>query len=214
VSGPTRIPALQGREEVNDTALTRELTGLPDEIRRVPAPPVPALRDPYTVRVANVSDAAMVAEWMNRPHLVAAWEYDWPVSRWRRHLQAQLEGEYSLPLIAALHGVDRGYLELYRAAKDSIAACYDAGPHDLGLHAAIADPEFVNRGFAPLLLPRIVASLFEIEPQCGRVMFDPDHRNTAVRRLCEYVGCRFLGEHDMTNRRMALYAFERPTSAS
>jgi hypothetical protein len=42
-------------------------------------------------------------------------------------------------------------------------------------------------------------------------MFDPDHRNTSARRLCEFVGCRFLGEYDMSNRRMALYAFERPT---
>lgn len=43
-------------------------------------------------------------------------------------------------------------------------------------------------------------------------MFDPDHRNTTARRLCEYVGCEFLGEHDTTNRRMALYALEAPTT--
>lgn len=196
------------------TVLARELTDLPDEIRRVPAPPVPVLKDPYSLRVADASDAGLVAEWMNRPHLIAAWEYDWPASRWRRHLEAQLSGSYSLPLIGGLRGVDRAYLELYRAAKDSIADRYDALPYDLGLHAAIADQQFVNRGFAPLLLPRIVASVFEIEPDCLRVMFDPDYRNTAVRRLCDYVGCRFLGEHDMANRRMALYAFERPKSSS
>lgn len=199
---------------MTDAVLARELTDLPDEIRLVPAPPVPVLEAPYTLRVADVSDAELITEWMNRPHLAAAWEYDWPASRWRRHLQAQLEGTYSLPLIGALHGVDRGYLELYRAAKDSIATHYDAHPHDLGLHAAIADQPFVSRGFGPLLLPRIVASVFEIEPDCGRLMFDPDHRNTAVRRLCEYVGCRFLGEYEMANRRMALYAFDRPTRAS
>lgn len=198
---------------MTETALARELTDLPEEIRQVPAPPVPMLKDPYSLRVAGVGDAELVAEWMNRPHLAAAWEYDWPVARWRRHLDAQLEGAYSLPLIGALHGVDRAYLELYRAAKDSIVDRYDAHPHDLGLHAAIADEQFVNRGFAPLLLPRIVANVFEIEPACRRVMFDPDHRNIAVRRLCEYVGCRFLGEHDMANRRMALYAFDRPTNA-
>ncbi len=199
---------------MTETVLARELTDLPEQIRRLPPPPVPVLKSPYSLRVAQVSDAELVAEWMNRPHLAAAWEYDWPVSRWRRYLQAQLDGTYSLPLIGALHGVERGYLELYRAVKDSIATRYDAQPHDLGLHAAIADEQFVSRGFGPLLLPRIVASVFELEPDCGRIMFDPDHRNTAVRRLCEYVGCRFLGEHDMSNRRMALYAFERPTNAS
>ncbi len=196
------------------TALARELTELPDDVRRVPGPPMPVLTAPYSLRVADLSDAELIAEWMNRPHLAQAWEYDWPVARWRQHLQAQLAGAYSLPLIGALHGVERGYLELYRAAKDSIAAHYDAQPHDLGLHAAIADQQFVSRGFGPLLLPRIVTSVFEIEPSCARIMFDPDHRNITVRRLCEYVGCRFLGEHDMANRRMALYSFDRPTSAS
>ena len=87
---------------MTDTVLARELTDLPEEIRQVPAPPVPVLKDPYSLRVAGVGDAELVAEWMNRPHLAAAWEYDWPVARWRRHLEAQLEGAYSLPLIGAL----------------------------------------------------------------------------------------------------------------
>jgi RimJ/RimL family protein N-acetyltransferase len=84
----------------------------------------------------------------------------------------------------------------------------------MGLHAAIADPPLVNRGFGPLLLPRIVASVFRAESRCQRIMFDPDHRNTAARRLCEFVGCAFLGEHQMSNRRMALYALPRPTASS
>jgi RimJ/RimL family protein N-acetyltransferase len=40
-------------------------------------------------------------------------------------------------------------------------------------------------------------------------MFDPDHRNDGARRVCEYAGCVFLGEHDMANRRVALYALPR-----
>jgi RimJ/RimL family protein N-acetyltransferase len=77
------------------------------------------------------------------------------------------------------------------------------------LHAAIADLKFVNRGIGPLLLPRVVANLFELEPRCRRIMFDPDHRNSGARRLCEFAGCEFLGEHDMSNGRMALYALRR-----
>jgi RimJ/RimL family protein N-acetyltransferase len=150
----------------------------------------------------------MVSEWMNRPHLAAAWEYDWQTPRWQQHLDAQLNGTYSLPLIGSIRGIDRAYLELYWGAKDIISRHYDAHPHDLGLHAAIADPALVHRGLGPMLLPRIVASVFASEPRCRRIMFDPDHRNTTARRLCEYVGCEFLGEHDSTNRRMALYALK------
>jgi RimJ/RimL family protein N-acetyltransferase len=192
--------------------LARQRTdGLADEVRDVPAPPMPQLAAPFAVRrVDPDADAAMIAEWMNRPHLVQAWEYAWPVSRWHRYLRAQLDGAYSRPFVVSLRGQDHGYIEIYRAAKDSIAPRYDADPYDLGLHAAIADLAIVNRGLAPLLLPRIVASVFELEPRCGRIMFDPDHRNTAARRLCEFAGCTFLGEHDMANRRMALYALPRP----
>lgn len=192
--------------------LHREITdGLAGQVRAVPAPPAPQLAAPFGIRpVQPDRDAATIAEWMNRPHLVRAWESDWPVGRWHRYLRAQLAGAYSRPFLVSLRGIDHGYVEVYRAAKDSIAGCYDADPHDLGLHAAIADLAVVNRGIGPLLLPRLVASLFAREPDCRRVMFDPDHRNVAARRLCEFAGCVFLGEHDMANRRMALYALARP----
>lgn len=201
-------------DDASTYVLARERVDFSEEIRQIGRPPLPSLEPPYGLRIAQCADAELVAEWMNRPHLAAAWEYDWPTSRWRRHLTAQLEGTYSLPLIGSMRDVDRAYLELYWAAKDLISRHYDVEPYDVGLHAAIADVPLVNRGFGPLLLPRIVASIFSVEPRCRRIMFDPDHRNTVVRRLCEYVGCRFLGEHETGNRRMALYALERPNSAA
>jgi RimJ/RimL family protein N-acetyltransferase len=192
--------------------LPRELTSIADDVRAVGAPPTPILTDPYSLRPATPGDAEMVSEWMNRPHLAQAWEYDWPRSRWRRYLQAQADGDYSRPFITSVRGQEFGYIELYRAAKDSIAPRYDADPYDIGLHAAIAELRFVRRGIAPMVLPLLVASIFELEPQCRRIMFDPDHRNTGARAVCEHAGSVFLGEHDMSNRRMALYALERPNS--
>jgi RimJ/RimL family protein N-acetyltransferase len=197
-------------DEARAPVLPRELTEISDAVRAVGAPPTPALADPYRFRLVDPeADAALISEWMNRPHVVEAWEYDWPPERWHRYLYAQFEGEYSRPFIASFRGKEFGYIELYRAAKDSIAPRYDADPHDIGLHAAIADLKFVNRGIAPILLPRVVSSLFELEPRCRRIMFDPDHRNSGARAVCEYAGCDFLGEHDMANRRMALYALPR-----
>ena len=191
--------------------LPRELTDLPEEVRMVPPPPTPQLREPFSIRLVEPeADTEMIAEWMNRPHLAETWEYDRPVTWWRGYLRAQLAGEYSRPFVGIFKGSPHGYVEVYRAAKDSIAPCYEADPYDLGLHAAIADLDIVNRGFGPLLLPRLAASLFQSEPRCKRIMFDPDHRNTAARRLCEYARCDFLGEHQMSNRRMALYALNRP----
>ncbi|OBH88792.1 GNAT family N-acetyltransferase [Mycobacterium sp. E2733] len=193
-------------------ALPRERFDIADEIARIGAPPVPALKAPFGLRVARREDAGTVSEWMNRPHLAAAWEYDWPTPRWERHLGAQLDGTYSLPLVGSIRGEDCAYLELYWGAKDLISHYYQAEAYDLGLHAAIADPALVNRGLGPMLLPRIVASVLSAERRCGRIMFDPDHRNTTARRLCENAGCTFLGEHDTGTRRMSLYALERPNA--
>jgi lysine N-acyltransferase len=200
-------------DEALKPVLPRELPSVSDAVRAVGAPPTPIVAEPYAFRLADpIADAEMVSEWMNRPHLVEAWEYAWPASRWQRYLQAQLDGEYSRPFIGSFRGAPVGYIELYRAAKDSIAPRYDADPYDIGLHAAIAELKYVNRGIGPILLPRVVASVFELEPRCRRIMFDPDHRNSGARRLCEFAGCTFLGEHDMSNRRMALYALPRSPS--
>ncbi len=125
-------PTSAGQADDALVRLARERFDLPDQVRRLARPPVPSLEPPYGLRVAQLTDAEMLAEWMNRPHLAAAWEYDWPASRWRQHLNAQLEGTYSLPLIGSWHGTDGGYLELYWAAKDLISHYYDADPYDLG----------------------------------------------------------------------------------
>jgi RimJ/RimL family protein N-acetyltransferase len=190
--------------------LRRELTDIPDAVRDVPPPPIPELPAPYGLRLADPdADAEMIAEWMNRPHLAESWEYAWPAPRWRRYLRAQLDSEFSRPFIASLDGVDRGYVELYRAAKDSIATRYEYDPYDLGLHVAVADLDYMQRGHVGYLLPHLVASMLNLDPRCRRIMFDPDHRNVLARKFCERGGCVFLGEHDMSNRRMALYALAR-----
>jgi lysine N-acyltransferase len=190
--------------------LHRELTDIGDDVRAVPPPPTPGLPEPYGLRLADPDgDAEMIAEWMNRPHLVEAWESAWPAQRWRRYLRAQLEGGFSRPFIATLDAIPRAYIEIYRAAKDSIANCYHHDPHDLGVHVAVADLEYIKRGHVSHLLPHLVVGLFGLDRQCRRIMFDPDHRNVLARTFCERGGCVFLGEHDMSNRRMALYVLPR-----
>jgi RimJ/RimL family protein N-acetyltransferase len=193
-----------------DPILPRELIDISDEVRGVPAPPLPEVPDPYDMRLVDPdADAEMIAAWMSRPHLVEGWESAWPAERWRRYLAAQLAGGFSRPFVASLDGVDRGYIELYRAAKDSIAHRYDWNPYDLGLHVAVADLDYVNQGHVSFLLPHLVLSILTRDPLCRRIMFDPDHRNALARKFCERGGCVFLGEHDMANRRMALYVLPR-----
>lgn len=192
-------------------AMPRELTDIPDEVRDVPAPPVPEVPEPYNFRLADPdADAEMLSEWMSRPHLATTWQYDYPPSRWHRHLSRQLDGTYSRPLVGSLDGKYFMYIEIYRAAKDYIATLYRAEPYDMGLHGAIADVTLLNKGHAQHVVSHIVASVFNFEPECRRFMFDTDTSTDAMgRRFCERFGCVLLGEHDMPSRRIALYTLPR-----
>ena len=193
-----------------EVLLPRQLTETSADVRDVPPPPIPELPEPYGLRLADPdADAELLSEWMNRPHLAESWEYAWPAERWSRYLRAQLESDFSRPFIASLDGVDHGYCEMYRAARDSIATKYEYDPYDLGLHVAVADLEYLNQGHVRYLLPYLIGAMFTLDPQCRRIMLDPDHRNTMARKFCETGGLAFLGEHDMSNRRMALYVLPR-----
>ena len=85
------------------------------------------------------------------------------------------------PVRRQLDGVDRGYVELYRAAKDSIVSRYEYDPYDLGLHVAVADSDYMKQGHVSYLLPHLPASMLNLDPRCRRVMFDPDHRNVGAQ---------------------------------
>jgi RimJ/RimL family protein N-acetyltransferase len=195
---------------MNAQLLPRELADVSDEIGRVPAPPMPEVPSPYACRLVDPeADAERIAEWMSRPHLERSWGQAWPASRWREYLRTQLAGTYCRPFIGSIDEHDHGYVELYRAAKDLVSTQYQSDPCDLGVRPALADLEVLNQGMVLLLLPHFVASVFNAEPQCRRIMFDPDHRNAPLREFCESGGCVFLGEHDSINRRRALYVLPR-----
>lgn len=201
--------------------IARELTDISDELRAVPAPPLPALPAPFDIRTADAdgADAELLTEWMNRPHLIESWEQPWPVELRRRNLRAQLAGTYSRPCIVGydfaasgrpeLGRRDIAYLELYRPAKDEIARIYHADPYDVAFHLATADPEAIGRGIMFAFVSGLVAGIFA-ESNCRRILIEPDHRNVAVRRMTERFGVPDLGEFDIRpDRRITLYYLPR-----
>ncbi|MBO0853715.1 MAG: acetyltransferase [Nocardia sp.] len=203
--------------------LSRELTEIPAAVREAPAPVVPEFDGPYTLRVADpdTGDAELVTEWMHRPHLVQTWEQDWPVERRLADMRAQLSGTFSRPCVlefdyAAAGQPDVGrrdvaYLELYRAARDEISRLYHADPHDMGFHIATADPDLRGRGIISGWLGQMLEAIFAADPDCRRIMVDPDYRNTPMHRAVSKIGCGDLGEFDVRpDRRIRLFA--RPRS--
>lgn len=204
------------------STLPRELTDIPEDVRHGPAPVIPEFPAPYSLRPAdpNGDDPALLAEWMRRPHLLETWDQPWSAERRRANWQAQLAGTYSRPCVlgfdfAAINRPELGmrdvaYIELYRPAKDEIARLYESDPHDMGFHIATADLEVVGRGVMSTWIGLLGPRIFAAEPQCRRVMGDPDHRNPAINRAFAKKGWHNLGTFDIRpDRRITLWTCPR-----
>ncbi|QLY31808.1 GNAT family N-acetyltransferase [Nocardia huaxiensis] len=205
--------------------LKRELTDIPDDVRHAPAPVVPAFGEPFALRVVDPegADPEIITEWMHRPHLIETWEQDWPSDRRRLDCETQLAGTYSRPCILSydfaaldmtdLEWRDIAYVELYRPAKDEIAALYHADPRDMGFHIATAETLLLGKGVVSGWMRQLADAIFAAEPECRRVMVEPDHRNTPMRKGLEKNGWQHLGDFDVRpDRRISLYALPRESS--
>ncbi|MBL7498851.1 acetyltransferase [Frankia sp. CNm7] len=207
-SAPAATAATESDE---DNLLPRlRVAGLSPQVLAVPAPPLPTMPAPFDLRLADPdADAELVSEWMSHDLLIHTWNSAWPAERWRRYIRAQLDSDFSRPLMLSYEGTTVGYLELYRASRDTISTFYAADPWDLGLHAAVVVRSAMPASGVADGLRGLVEGAFRAEARCRRVMFEPDHRNTPARLVCERAGCQQLGMHHMPTRKIALYALPR-----
>ncbi|GFG71195.1 GNAT family N-acetyltransferase [Mycolicibacter senuensis] len=193
--------------------MARQLANVSAEVRAVPAPPLPVFPDPYSVRFADPNaDAELISDWMNRPHLAETWHYDYPADQWRQHLGIQFQGNYSRPYVISIDGQPMAYMELFRAAQDDVSTLYDADPYDVGLHIAFGEFDMLKRGHGIILFRALVDGVFDVEPQCRRIIGDTHADvNSLGRRAWERRNGAFLGEHFVPkwNQRIALFAWPR-----
>ncbi|WP_434442593.1 GNAT family N-acetyltransferase [Lentzea sp. E54] len=154
------------------------------------APPVPELPAPWDARVARSDgyDLHLVHRWNQAPHVAAFWRQAWTLPRWEEELRTHLKGDDVRPLLISWHGRPVIYAEVYRAARQAVAGCYQARPHDLGLNLAVGELAMTDRGLVRALLPRLTNALFEADPHCTRIVLEPDVRNTRAIRSFEAGG--------------------------
>ncbi|GAA4956502.1 GNAT family N-acetyltransferase [Streptomonospora halophila] len=174
-------------------------------------PPVPVLAPPYSARPAQPhgTDLDRVHAWMNLPHVAPFYDQAWSRGRWAEELAAQRAGTFSRPFVVSRDGADLAYVELYRAARDVVARHYDAEPHDIGFHIAIGDPGRTGRGVGKEILDAFAAAVFAADPDCRRILMEPDAANAAARRAAAKAGLAFLAEADLPHKRAALYVRAR-----
>ncbi|MET4927638.1 GNAT family N-acetyltransferase [Streptomyces sp. PSRA5] len=155
-------------------------------------------------------DLTLISRWMNDPAVAAFWELAGPEAVTADHLRAQLRGDgRSVPCLGVLDGVPMSYWELYRADLDPLARHYPARPHDTGLHLLIGGVADRGRGVGTTLLRAVSELVLDHRPLCGRVIAEPDLRNTPSVSAFLSAGFRFSAELDLPGKRAALMIRER-----
>ena len=174
-----------------------------------PGAPVPAGLDLSTaagrLTLAPVDpdrDLALVHRWMNDPAVAEYWELDGPPGRTAAHLAEQRALGHTRSCIAALDARPIGYWEIYRAAADRLAGYYPARPDDLGVHLLIGEPDCRGVGLGTALLTAVCDALQD--GGGGRVVAEPDERNTASVRAFLAAGFRPAGTIVLPEKRATL----------
>ncbi|MEE4022149.1 GNAT family N-acetyltransferase [Gordonia sp. PKS22-38] len=196
----------------DEYTIGREITDVSAEVAAAGGPVVPTLTGRFRLRRVDPdgTDPAMLVSWFARPHLVQTWEQEWTEQRWRADAAHRLAGDYSVPFILSFDGVEVGYVELYRPARDEIARLYPADPHDMGFHIATADPALTGRGLISAWLAELAQAIFDADTRCRRIVLEPGASNAPIRRALTKHGFVDLGEFDVRpDRRIALHAMGR-----
>nr|WP_202539232.1 GNAT family N-acetyltransferase [Streptomyces sp. SID8379] len=155
-------------------------------------------------------DLALITRWMNDPAVAAFWELAGPDDVTKDHLRPQVEGDgRSVPCLGVLDGTPMSYWEVYRADLDPLARHYPARPHDTGIHLLIGGVAHRGRGLGTTLLRAVADLVLDHRPQCGRVVAEPDLRNTPSVSAFLSAGFRFSAEVDLPDKRAALMVRDR-----
>ncbi|MEU3463066.1 GNAT family N-acetyltransferase [Streptomyces sp. NPDC006733] len=162
------------------------------------------------VPVAVARDLSMISGWMNDPAVAEFWELAGEPGVTERHLRGQLDGDgRSVPCLGVLDGAPMSYWELYRADLDPVARYYPSRPHDTGVHLLIGTVDNRARGLGGTLLRAVADLVLDRRPACGRVIAEPDLRNTPSVAAFLAAGYRFSAEVELPGKRAALMMRDR-----
>ncbi len=162
------------------------------------------------VPVDPARDLGLITRWMNDPAVAEFWELAGESAITESHLRTQTEGDgRSVPCLGVLDGAPMSYWEIYRADLDPVARHYPARPHDIGVHLLIGGVAHRARGLGTALLRAVSDLVLDHRAACGRVIAEPDLRNTPSVSAFLSAGFRLSAEIELPGKRAALMIRDR-----
>lgn len=142
----------------------------------------------YEFRPLTAKDMAMVAEWLERPH-VREWQGD--PARELAEIREHMDSISVEPLIILMDGTPIGYLQNYDPHMEDGHPYQDQPTGTLGIDLFIGEPELIGRGHGPRIIDAFVEELFD--EGAPRVIIDPDPANERAIRAYRKAGFRDIG---------------------
>jgi lysine N-acyltransferase len=167
------------------------------------------------LRPATPADAQDLAALMAEPDVEQWWHQAWETERWAEYIAGLVQDPDSLPLTLAdnaTRGHAVGYVEVYRVATDILGRHTAHSATDLGMHLALGE---LARGRG--LGTRVIRSVLDAAPGilegCGRLVAEPDARNTRSHLAFEAAGFAAAGTVQLPDK-SALLVVAAPGAVS
>jgi RimJ/RimL family protein N-acetyltransferase len=154
--------------------------------------------------------AALLHDWLNRPHVLPWWGPERTLEETRDYVAGQRALAYLDPWIVSATDpvLPFGYVETYRAGEDPLADHFPLGEHDRGWHVLVGPPEVIGSGL-PRRMGRTIMDRLFAEPGVERVVCEPDIRNERMHGFCRALGYEALATLDLPDKRAILFGLDR-----
>jgi acetyl CoA:N6-hydroxylysine acetyl transferase len=155
-------------------------------------------------------DLNRLHQWHHNRHVIPFWNQDFPLCRYREHLNKLLADEHQTLYIGYVNNEPMSYWESYWAEDDIIARHYGVQTDDQGIHLLIGPGEFLGKGYALPLLRAMTAFQFQHQ-ETEKVVTEPDVRNEKMIHIFKKCGFEPQKEIDMPDKRALLMFCYRET---
>ncbi|MDF3297649.1 GNAT family N-acetyltransferase [Streptomyces tropicalis] len=166
----------------------------------------PAEIGTLTLRPLDPSgDAGLLHRWVTHPKAVFWLMQDATPEDVERAYRDIAADPHHHALLGLHDGRPAFLMEHYDPARRELAGLYAPEPGDVGMHFLVAPADAPVHGFTRAVITAVVRHLFD-DPATGRIVVEPDVRNTAVHALNAAVG--FVPEREIRKpEKTALLSF-------
>jgi len=152
-------------------------------------------------------DINMIHKWVNRPEAKTFWQMDGSIEDLYRHYEEFLNAGTGYSLMCFLDDKPVAQIDFYKVATDEVKEHFDYKETDFGIHLLMGKYNTPVADLTRNVMITALAFLFTLD--IGRVVGEPDARNTKANKLVMDVGFNFVKTIQMSYKTANLYLYDK-----